>query len=62
MDAGSLSYIREYYGVPARVGARILYGDRLGGVVGAQNAHVLIQLDGETTARPYHPIGDLIYV
>lgn len=49
-------YIRLRYRVPARAGARVRYDQRPGTVVGVDRfSSVLIRLDGETQARPYHP-------
>jgi len=68
MNPTSLQYIRDYYEVPAKLGGRVIYNvpasseEFNGTIVGAQNAHVLVQLDGETDARPYHPTWNLIYV
>lgn len=62
-----MDYIRSYYRVPAKVGGRIEYtGDRkgakLGTITGAQGAHLLIRLDGEADAAPYHPTWELRYL
>lgn len=62
-----LEYIRTRYQVPARPGAPVTYyGEkdgrpRPGRVVGTSGPHVLIRLDGETTAHPYHPTWCLIW-
>lgn len=51
-------YIRDYYGVPARKGAQVIYRGRKGKVTGASNQYVMIKLDGEKFSKPYHPRDD----
>ncbi|KHJ56266.1 hypothetical protein LA66_06750 [Aureimonas altamirensis] len=57
----SISYIREYYGVPAKRGGRIEYtggkSPELGTIVGARGAHLRIRLDGMAYTHPlsFHP-------
>lgn len=62
----SISWIRKSYGVPAKVGGRVEYwGDKerkLGTITGARNQYLLIRLDGEKSAMPFHPKWALIYV
>lgn len=57
-----LSYVAERYKVPARVGAPVLFEGKPGRVVGASGPHVLIRLDGERLAIPYHPRWHLIWL
>lgn len=62
-----MKYIREYYGVPAEIGGRVIFncpgiGPRHGTITGAQNAHIRIKLDGEKVSKPYHPTWNLTYV
>jgi len=62
----SMEYIREYYKVPAKQGARVRYsGGReahLGTIVSASGGHVNIRLDGQRHALPYHPTWKLEYL
>lgn len=62
----SFAYIQDYYQVPAAEGVRVEYtGERtpkLGTIVGTQNAHVMIKLDGELQTKPYHPTWELRYL
>lgn len=57
----NLQYIRNYYGVPARRGARIrfLWPDpeqpRTGTVIGARDALLRVRMDGERRTRLLHP-------
>jgi hypothetical protein len=62
----NLDYIRRTYDVEAHLGARVRYtGEKqpqLGTIQGAQGAHVLIKLDGQREAMPYHPTWELEYL
>lgn len=51
----TLAYIRETYRVNAFRGGKVMVAEHEGVITGANNGHVLIRLDGETQARPYHP-------
>lgn len=60
-----LAYIRNYYNVPARMGGRVTYfypaPPKMGTIVGADGAHLLIRLDGEDFVGRYHPTWCLTY-
>jgi hypothetical protein len=62
----SLEYIRTHYGVPAHPGSRVKYtGGRhamTGTITGAEGAHLLIRLDGQQEAMPYHPTWKIEYL
>lgn len=62
----SLDYIRQYYDVPARLLGRVRYTGgkvpKLGTIEGSNGAHVLIRLDGQNHANPYHPTWELEYL
>ena len=51
----SLEYIRNRYGVPARVGKHVEYQGKRGVVTGGVNAYVKVRLEEEKHSRPYHP-------
>jgi len=51
-------YINNYYGLNIRRGTNITYNGRGGKVTGTSNAHVMIKLDGDKNAKPYHPRTD----
>lgn len=55
----SFDWIREHYRVPANRGGRVQYtGEakpRLGTITGASGGRLLIRLDGEKHATPFHP-------
>jgi hypothetical protein len=54
-------YIRDYYGVPAYSGVRVNAYGKEGVIVGAEGAYVMIRLDGDKIARPYHPTDGITY-
>jgi hypothetical protein len=62
----SMQYIRDYYGVPAKRGGRVIYtGGRFpltGTIVGSRNAHLRIRLDGEKRISDFHPTWELKYI
>lgn len=60
MKYDPLEYIRNYYGVPAKKGKVVSYNGILGVITGANNAHVMVRLEGEKHAEAYHP-DDLKY-
>lgn len=55
----SMDYIRETYGVPAKVGGRVNWrGGRHpspGTITGSKGGYLMIRLDGQQHAMPYHP-------
>ena len=59
-------YICHAYRVPAKKGGRVIYSmgdERLHGTItGARGAHVLIRIDGDKMAKPFHPTWNLEYV
>lgn len=62
----SLQYIRDTYGVPAQRGARVEYtgnGSTIQGTItGSRNAHILVRLDGDRRAVPFHPTWKIRYL
>lgn len=62
-----LDFICTYYRVPAKRGGRIEYTDsngvvRTGEIRGADGAHLVIRLDGETHCHNYHPTWNIKYL
>jgi hypothetical protein len=57
-------YIYEYYGVPAKVGGRVLHthNGRQGTIKGARGQYLLIQLDGDDSPGVYHPTWEMEYL
>lgn len=56
-------YINNTYDLAAKKGARVEYtGDhktKFGVITGVEGAHLMIRLDGEKHAYPYHPTWEL---
>lgn len=61
MSEHDLEYINETYGVPAVIGGRIRFGEKLGTIVGARGPHLQIKIDGETKTGNYHPTWKIEY-
>jgi len=59
----SLSYIRDYYKVPAEVGRRVVAYGKPGIIMGAINAYIGVVLDADPTPRqrPHHPEDQIVY-
>jgi len=59
-----VEYIRKYYGVPAKVGGRILfkYNQKEGVIKGSSNANLMVLFDGEKTPKPLHPTWEVKYL
>lgn len=59
-------YIRDYYGVPAWTGGRIIYSGghvpQPGTITGFDGPHLLVRLDGEQEVDNYHPTWCIEYV
>lgn len=55
MKYDQYEYIRNYYGVPIKKGAKVIYKSVDGSVTGVSGPHAMIKLDGEKHAKPYHP-------
>jgi hypothetical protein len=63
----SMEYIRNYYRVPAKRGARVEYNDgagyvRQGVIASARNGRLMVRLDGDKHPYPFHPTCDLRYL
>jgi len=57
----SMSYVRKTYGVPAKRGARILFGrpgHERGGVITGASHYVFVRFDGDKHSVPVHPTDD----
>lgn len=58
-----MSYIRNFYNVPAKRGAKVLYGaSNYGIIVGSKGAYLRIRLNGETEIKSYHPTYLMTYL
>lgn len=62
----TMEYIRETYGVPAKVGGRVLYTGgqtpEQGTIKAAKNARLMVQLDSKERPLPFHPTWKLEYL
>lgn len=64
----SMQYIRDYYGVPAKRGARIRFTGRSDGVAqegvitGTRNAHIRVRFDGDLCTSRLHPTWEVEYI
>lgn len=62
----TLAYIREYYGVPATVGRRVIAYGKPGVIVGGCRSgpyiQVLLDEDKPGSDRPYHPTDQIEYL
>lgn len=70
-EADGMQWIRAYYDVPAKRGGRVEYTPcegstdkpgKFGTITGTNGPHLLVRLDGEKHARPYHPTWQLDYL
>lgn len=62
----SLSHVRDYYGVPAELNARIRFfycGVHEGRIVGAEGGHLLVRFDGNPNSiKALHPTWNVEYL
>ena len=57
-----MEYIRNYYKVPAKRGAKIQYKGQNGTIVGALNGCLRVRLEGEKKIKTYHPTWEIKYL
>ncbi len=57
----SMAYVRDYYGVPAKRGMRVLVYGRKGTITRATH-HVWVRFDGERRSTPCHPCDGVCYL
>ena len=62
IDRTSFGYVRAYYGVPARRGARVIADGKPGRITSGDGAHIRVRLDGEKRCRPWHPTWRMDYL
>lgn len=58
----SVAYVRRYYGVPARRGARVVFDGRPGVITSCPGAYVRVRLDGEKQSVLAHPTWHMTYL
>lgn len=56
-----MSYIRGYYGVPAKRGSKVLACGKPGTIVGSRGAYIRVKLDEGGRIRSYHPTWEITY-
>ena len=63
MTKGSAAYVRRYYQVPAKRGARIKFRGQLGTIVGFSGAGLRVRLDDDPKrVIPCHPTWRIDYL
>ena len=58
--AFAMDYIRQTYNVPAKIGGKVKFGSNKGTIIGADGAHLIIDVDGKVGR--YHPGWHLNYL
>jgi hypothetical protein len=62
----SMKYIRDYYSVPAKRGARVEYTGgktpKTGVITSASGAKINVRMDGMLNPRPYQPTWEIRYL
>jgi hypothetical protein len=58
----SMDYIRNHYGVPAKRGGRIKFGNDLGTIVGSVDCHLRVRLDGAKRSIRIHAVWEVTYL
>ena len=63
MSMAAFGYIRRYYGVPAKRGGRIRYGDKAGKFIWTCGPYITVRLDNSRQRLYIHPTDpDLEYL
>lgn len=60
-DENGLAYIRAFYGVPARIGARVTIDGKRGMIAGADGGHLRVLLDQDASMVYAHPTWNVDY-
>jgi len=57
-------YVRQYYGVPAEIGRRVLVSGKLGTIAGDRGHYIGVNLDSDKPSRilNYHPTDGVEYL
>ncbi len=59
----SFTYIKDYYGVPAKRGARVEADGKAGRIISAVGQYLYIRLDHDGKRHgPYHPVWHMHYI
>jgi len=59
-----MDYICKYYGVPAKIGGRVLFkhNGKEGTIKGSHNANLLVLFDGDKEPSILHPTWEVSYL
>ena len=57
-----MKYIREQYGVPAKIGMKVVAQGRDGTIVGARCEYIRVKIDGEKNVLLFHPTWEMEYI
>lgn len=57
----SFDYIKQYYGIDAKRGQRVIAYGKPGVITGAEGQYLCIRLDGEKHSNNYHPEDGIKY-
>ena len=57
-----MEYIRETYGVPAKVGMKVIADGKPGKITGYRGAYLKIKLEGESKSGLWHPTWNMEYI
>lgn len=58
----SIEYIRNHYGVPAKIGGRITFAGVAGTIVSARGAHLRVRMDSVPSRTAIlHPTWRVVY-
>jgi hypothetical protein len=62
VNRDGLEWFREQYGVPARLGGKVICDGQPGEIRGASGPHLLVLFEGSNIARPAHPTWRMTYL
>lgn len=57
-----MAWVRQYYGVPAKRGGKVLFEGRPAVITSTRGPHLRIRLDGERRSIPIHPTWEVVYL
>lgn len=62
MSTDGLEWVREQYGVPARLGGKVVCDGKPGEIRGTSGPHILVLFEGSNIAMPAHPTWHMTYL
>jgi hypothetical protein len=57
----SLDYVKNYYGVPAKVGMRVKVDGEMGTITCGDGQYIKVRIDGEKISANCHPTWEVVY-